>query len=684
MKYIKSWEYGDLVESDPFDNTIVYDSVELINDNDDIIPYDLSRPLRNIYDTVTNIDFIINKLSDALNFNRGIFLRDLEIDPATDIKTVLVKNSSNNRVRKHFLRVTPGVVYLNNKNIPIYPNLSIAERQLFKILKLENTIGVDERVIINYYENTDKFDIQIKKMNSSGMLQNYNFSKGDYGDSISGFDTGMEALLAVYGDSVNFSELKDTINESVENINLEENVILNGGDSLFIGLDENCDLVSDVRQVYFPLYHIKTSLVSNEIRVDELNDLRSSIGDTIKDNELIYNGTLANGEYPTLNEDGGIITTGTTSLHTETFSTYGGDSLSGRFSATNNSRLYFSNSISTTNLNNLVPGNTYKFSIKIKLNSSTSYNNVNISFHEFLENQTVITTVGARNISGWQELILTKELNSLSSGANISLDIKNYGNVSFDNVSLKDIKANSFVSDTGEIRNISGDTLSINVIQSDGDSQITLSDYITGDTFIFDNIIINEDFVNKFIGDRIEINSIFTDYLKNNNNNNIRLNGKITGDTIELDTLILENLLGNALNTPANVRRDIRENVLSSNYIISDPDEGKLLNFHNTGNITVNLPALNNSYNGFLVNIRKSEDNNTLTLNPGNFNNINGESEYILTEFREIVTVIWNGNNWIIISNFIPSPRPISRGGTGQTSIENILSFFNILSIDSR
>ena len=678
MKHIKSWEYGDLTRKDQFNNTTEYNSVELVDDRDDIIPYDLSRPLRNIYDTIGNVNFIIDKLSSTLGFNRGIYLNDFEIDPATDIKTVVVKNSSNNIVRKHFLRISPGVIYLGNKNIPIYPTTSIAERQLHKILKLENNDSIDEGVKINYYDNTDKFDIQIRKMNSSGILQNYNFSKGDYGDSFSGYDTGIEALLSVYGDSVNFSEFKDTINENIENIYLEDNVILNNGDSVYIGFDDDCNLVKSEDEINFPLYRIRASVISNRIRINELNDIRTSIGDTIKESELIYNGTLSNGQYPTLSEIGGttIIGNGVLSLGTETFSDYNGDSLSGRFISTNTSRLYFSNSISSTNLNNLLPGNTYRFSVRIKLNNNTSHNNVSISLHEFLDSSTEITTVRARDISGWQELVLSKEININSIGVNISLDIQNSGNVSFDNVSFKNVLANSFVTTTGEISNISGDTLSINVIQGDGDSKITFSNYITGDTFIFNNIIINERFINQFIGDRIEVNTIETDYLKNN----IRLNGKITGDTIELNTLVLENLLGNILNTPANIRRDVVESKSNTNYTIIDSDEGKILNFFSNNNITVNLPVLNNFYNGFLVNIRKSRENNTLTLNPGSFNNINGENTYILTENGEIATVVWNGNNWIVPSYYLPSPRPISKGGSGQTSSEDLLSFLGVLS----
>ena len=442
MKHIKSWEYGDLVELDSFNGNTDYNSIELPNDNDEVSKNTFSRPLRNIYNIVNNLDFINNKISLMNGLEEGVLLNDFEIDPATDIKTVLVKDSDDNIIRKHFIRVSPGVVYLNGNNIPHFPSISIAERQLSDILELD-------KINIEYTPDTDKFKIQIQKDNST-----FNYYIGDtYGDSFSGYNTGIEALLSIYGDSINFPEFKEFINENIENIVLEENIILSGGDSLFIGLNDKGYLIGDTHNVYFPLYHIKTSLVSNEIRVNSFSDLRkSSQGGTIN-NELITEGNFSNGVFPSLNNNGVVYIEGNGSRSITNSESYGniiGDTLSGLFTSTGGT-LYFSGE--EQSIYSFSPDDIYKFSIRIKLNNNTNHNNVSFNLYEYSSSGTLITSSPARNIDDWQELIIIKRINSNTDSLTIGINVN--GNVSIDNLSVKKLTSEAgskFIS----IRNISG------------------------------------------------------------------------------------------------------------------------------------------------------------------------------------------------------------------------------------
>ena len=499
MKHLKQWKEGNLVDSDQFNGSTKYDSIEL-NDNEDIIyGPDLSRPLRNIYDTVENIDFITNKLTSIIGIRDGIYPNSFNL---TDIKTVIVRDSSNNEIRKHFLRISPGVIFDGNKNISIYPTPHIAERQLHKILKLDR-FNLDEKVIINYYDNTDKFDIQIRKNN-----QIYNFSKGDYGDSFSGYSTGLEAIIAVYND---FSELRSTINENIESIKIENVLLISNNFTGYLGLNENYELVLSEDRPFLAFNFITLSIDSGNLISTQNNDLKS---------ELIISG--------------GIV----------------------------------------------------------------------------------------------------------SSGSN-------------------------------RIRNISGDTLSINVIQSNGDSQISIISRVIGDTLEFDYLY-NSNFIN-LNGDTLSVNTVEVNTL----NVDLRLISKLTGDTIELNTLRVDNILGNSSEIITSRRRNTVENISSGRTIIRS-DEGKIFNIDSNNNRTINLLNLSNSDNGFTITIRKQRASNNITINPNGSDTINGNSNYILTEENETVSLKWNGNEWLVLSYYIDI-LPISKGGFGvdtENELRDILNTF--------
>ena len=507
MKHVKQWEEGNLLDSDLFDGNTKYNSIEL-NDNEDVIyGPDLARPLKNIYDTVENIDYIINKITSTIGIRPGVYPNSFNLSEK-DIKSVVIRDSSNNIVRKHFIRVSPGVIYNNDKNIPIYPTISIAERQLHKILELDKS-DLEEKVKINYYENTDRFDIQVKKKDSSKTLQTYNYSEGTYGDSTAGYDTGLDALVAVYND---FSIFRDTVNENIESIKLE-NIVLFDRSSVgngYIGFNENYELVFSTQRPYISLHYVSLLIGSSTNRLFSFQNL----------------------DQRAMVEAGGI-----------------------------------------------------------------------------------------------------------SSGGN-------------------------------RVRNITGDTLSINVIQSDGDSKVFLSGRFVGDILNF-NYIYNSRFIN-LTGDTISVNTVELD----NFNEDINLLSKLIGDTIDLNTLRAENILGGASEVIPSRRRDRVVNT-NSGVTVSRSDEGKIFNITSSNNRTINLPNINSNDNGFTITIRKEQSFNNITINPNGSDTINGNSNYLLTEKAEVITIKWNGNEWIILSYFIGGDvLPMSKGGFGVDNESSIFSTF--------
>ena len=308
MKHIKKLKEGDLVKRDIFDGNTVYDSLELNENEDNISIEDLSRPLKNIYDTITNVDYITNKISNSFNFKNGVYSDSFYLNPSTDVVTVTV-----NSQRKHYLRLTPGVGFLNGKNVSSYPTNSIAERQIAKILDLLIDDSVTEEVKINYYSNTDKFDLLLRRRNNNNVITDSTFSYGIHGDSMTGFDTGIELLANFFNNGSISSILRDypkynAILNNLHYIQLEPTIELTGGDSIYVGFDENFNLIGDTYSVFFPFYHVKTSIVSSRIKVTDLEDLRTNlIGDSI-DNELIKYGEFTNDQNPTF--DTGVVLIG--------------------------------------------------------------------------------------------------------------------------------------------------------------------------------------------------------------------------------------------------------------------------------------------------------------------------------------------------------------------------------------
>ena len=671
MKHIKKLKEGDLVKRDIFDGNTVYDSLELNENEDNISIEDLSRPLKNIYDTITNVDYITNKISNSFNFKNGVYSDSFYLNPSTDVVTVTV-----NSQRKHYLRLTPGVGFLNGKNVSSYPTNSIAERQIAKILDLLIDDSVTEEVKINYYSNTDKFDLLLRRRNNNNVITDSTFSYGIHGDSMTGFDTGIELLANFFNNGSISSILRDypkynAILNNLHYIQLEPTIELTGGDSIYVGFDENFNLIGDTYSVFFPFYHVKTSIVSSRIKVTDLEDLRTNlIGDSI-DNELIKYGEFTNDQNPTF--DTGVVLIGSGGIVRTAFP-FGNYNNIGAFIYSNQGRvvkLFFSQNNNTRNFHGMEAGNTYKISLRTSLNSFS--NNISLNFYEYFVGDTEITTVRPRNIGSrrWQELIIIKTISYDAVGANFSFDFDRLpGDSTFiDDVSVKKI-SEDVIGDGNNpintIRNITGDTFSINNIRADGDSEITFSNKIIGDSLEFNTIKANR-FINGLTGDTLNIDTLLVDNIKNDGD--INLLNKIVGDTVTFNTVSVENLLG-SVSITAKDRRDAIMNVMGV-YNIGINDEGKVINVDTTSIAsTINLPDFGSGEVGYMVYIRKKFQQNLVTIIPHGTDTIDGETSRVLTYINEAVKVKWTGTEWVIISFYIDFPIPISKGGTGATTIE--------------
>jgi hypothetical protein len=74
-----------------------------------------------------------------------------------------------------YVRIKPGLAFIEGNIVSNYPDLRIAERQLAKALDL-NTVESEESINISYDESADTYDCIINKFNGLGTLVEYTYS----------------------------------------------------------------------------------------------------------------------------------------------------------------------------------------------------------------------------------------------------------------------------------------------------------------------------------------------------------------------------------------------------------------------------------------------------------------------------------------------------------------------------
>lgn len=228
IKLMKDWGIGDLIKQEagfPLDGTAEYNHIEALTGSDPDNHVSIRRSVRNLIENEERLkeffNAIVKNMAASPNNSAVIpaVLNELEVKEE-DIITSIDEN-------KIYVRVRPGVAivatdlktidiggspfdYVDNF-IPVVvkPQISIAERELEKIFNLQTWHAVAEGVEIAFNENECRFHAQIKKKNTSGQLQTYNFIN----DAISFKDFSVLqatlSLVANSGASVSISASPD-------------------------------------------------------------------------------------------------------------------------------------------------------------------------------------------------------------------------------------------------------------------------------------------------------------------------------------------------------------------------------------------------------------------------------------------------------------------------------------------
>lgn len=142
-------------------------------------------------------------------------------------------NTNGDTGYKFYARIAPGIAFINGQIVIIRPQTYLAERQITKLLHLENWHPNPEEVIINYDYTNDKYQARITKRDGNGTLQTYTFVNGGiWEDFTTGYDTGIELLADIYNHSVFYTAFHYAVADDLTKITLEPTFELPTGSSV--------------------------------------------------------------------------------------------------------------------------------------------------------------------------------------------------------------------------------------------------------------------------------------------------------------------------------------------------------------------------------------------------------------------------------------------------------------------
>ena len=239
----KSWSVTDNIKDENFNQNLAdsrratYSGIEAPELRDYVNKVDIGRPIRNVFENTQHLqNFDERAFYNTRGVTSGVFRKSLVNGFSTgdtDVVTVTVNPGSGDTI-KFYARLGPGIAYLSNKQIVVSrPQTHIAERQIAKILKLED--WKDEGVSIQYFYNTDLYQAKIVQRDINGNPRSYYFTgggttaagvyvpgafKGDsskWGDSRVGFSSALKLFEAMYqGDTVAFrASFRTSIGDSL-------------------------------------------------------------------------------------------------------------------------------------------------------------------------------------------------------------------------------------------------------------------------------------------------------------------------------------------------------------------------------------------------------------------------------------------------------------------------------------
>lgn len=194
IKILKEWGAGDLIKQEasfPLDGTANYNHIEALTGSDPDNHISIRRSIRSLMENEERLrDFfnaIVKNMAASPNnsavipaVSSELEIREEDIIPSVD-------------ENKIYIRVRPGVAIIATSlktidvqgdpfdyvedfiPVVVKPQISIAERELEKVFNLQTWSSIPEGVEIVFDEDRCLFHAQIKKKNTFGNLQAYNF-----------------------------------------------------------------------------------------------------------------------------------------------------------------------------------------------------------------------------------------------------------------------------------------------------------------------------------------------------------------------------------------------------------------------------------------------------------------------------------------------------------------------------
>tara|TARA_Y100000310_G_scaffold343988_1_gene454394 strand:- start:899 stop:3481 length:2583 start_codon:yes stop_codon:yes gene_type:complete len=223
---IKVWGYGDVGTGDSKYVTGAYTHIEGIDRNDNVVPSDVNRVYRNIYEETYEIFSFLEELTNKAS-TEGVFKGSLtsafafDGDTYKDVTTVTLDATV-----VHYARLAPGIAFSNGYIVVNKPATHIAERQLAEIFSLE--VDGSESVDITYDYAGDSYSAIIVRKNVTGDSVAYTFN-----NSGAGHDSAAGLLEEIYNDGTFIVEFSAAIGADLTKITLEPISAITDGNTYY-------------------------------------------------------------------------------------------------------------------------------------------------------------------------------------------------------------------------------------------------------------------------------------------------------------------------------------------------------------------------------------------------------------------------------------------------------------------
>jgi hypothetical protein len=177
-----------------------YSTIEGPEIRDNVNDIDLQRPLRNVYEDAKDMQwFKLWSTIYELGNEQGILKHSLTwafSGDTNDIETIRINPGTGDTFR-FFSRIKSGMGYVSGNLIVSRPQIWIAERQIAKILQIND--WKDESVTIKYFYNNDLYQAKIIQRDANGIPQPFYFTNQNNQVTIAG--AGISGDSAKWGDS---------------------------------------------------------------------------------------------------------------------------------------------------------------------------------------------------------------------------------------------------------------------------------------------------------------------------------------------------------------------------------------------------------------------------------------------------------------------------------------------------